>query len=621
MSSAHPNPASELPFRSADVFELWGDTPLFPGPGWRLAWALAEVEQQQLHGALIAGRLAERLRETLPELAIDPDPWQAIRSAADQPGIAILRAIVALAQLLLQPAELEISDPLLPVRLHPDALLLRSNQHALAGSALRMAARFTGAAWLLDRGAAPPNPAGLRRDLADLRVQVRICCDHPLTAAQLAEAHRRGIPAFLIDPSQRLYQLGTGIHSRWISSTSNDRDSAFGVEIARDKRKTHDLLRQLGLPVPREMRLPVNGEDRDLLKAATRIGYPCVLKPQDAEQGCGVTANIIADSELLAAAQKARKYSRRMLLLQEHIMGDDFRLNVVDCRLMFVVKRTPPSITGNGINTALELIEQENVQRLERRAAGQIAGMIDAHDPEVMLYLSRVGLAMDSRPEVGQKIRLRGHANVSTGGHREVIDLAAIHPVIRRQCEAIACSLRLEICGIDYISPDISLPPEQCPGAYIEVNSMPQNNLSRVPMLLDNLFPEGRAHSMPTTIIIAHWHQLSASRLAGELDALLSSHPGATIGIPASLRRQIWPLLSSRDQQHAQVYGHPRELSLNRAISHAIHLTSPELILSRGLPVSGAVTLIPLERIEQLQPAAAWQQFFQSYGHTPAGMR
>lgn len=620
MSSANPDPVSEPSFRSADVFELWGDTPFFPGPAWRLAWPLAAAEQQQLHGALIAGRLADRLRGSFPELAIDRDPWQTIGPAGEQPGIAILRAIVALAELLLQPAQLEICAPLAPVQLKHDVLLLRSNQHTLAGRALVMAARLTGAAWSLERGA-PLNPSELRQALADLRGKVRICCGHPLTAAQLAEARRRGIPALLIDPAQRLYQLGTGIHSRWISSTSNDHDSAFGVVMARDKSRTHDLLRQLGLPLPKEIRLSVDVEDRELLRMAARIGYPCVLKPKDAEQGRGVTANIASDSDLLAAAQNARKFARRVMLLQSHIAGDDFRLNVVNGRLVFVVKRTPPSITGNGIHTVLELIEQANVQRLERRAAGQIAGMIDAQDPEVMLYLSRVGLAMDSRPETGQKIRLRGHANVSTGGHREVIDLAAIHPVIRRQCEAIACSLRLEICGIDYISPDISLPPDQCPGAYIEVNSMPQNGLSRVPMLLDNLFPEGRAHSMPTTIIIAHWHQLSASRLAVELDSLLSSHPGATIGIPASLRRQIWPLLSSRDQQHAQVYGHPRELSLNRAISHAIHLTSPELTLSRGLPVSGAATLIPLDLSDQLRPAAAWKQFFQSYGHTHGGTR
>jgi len=142
---------------SADVFELWGDTPLFPGPGWRLAWPLAGAERQQLHGALIEGRLWNSLRASFPELATGPDPWERVGPLGNQSGIEILRAIVALAQQLLQPAELEICTPFLPVKLHPDALVLRSDQHALAGGALGLAARCTGAAWLLERGVPTPE--------------------------------------------------------------------------------------------------------------------------------------------------------------------------------------------------------------------------------------------------------------------------------------------------------------------------------------------------------------------------------------------------------------------------------------------------------------------------------
>lgn len=593
---------------SPQVFELWGDSPIFPGPAWRLAWLLEEPDQRMVNEALASGRLWNTLRAGFPGLADLPDPWQPANRLGDQGKSLSLRAIAALAEALLQPAPLEICAPFVPVKLQPACLVLRCDQHELAGSALNLAATLTWSAHLAGIGARVNLP-GLRQTLTELMRKVRICCDHPLTAAQLAEARRRGIPAFLLDPGQRLYQLGTGCHSRWISSTSNDHDSAFGVAIAHDKSKTHELLRQLGLPVPTEICLPSDVSHVQLLAAVGRLGYPCVLKPRDGEQGRGVTANIANGEELLVALRTARGYTRKHLLLQKHIRGEDHRLNVSSGKLVFAVRRRPPAITGNGKDSVLELIELANVLRRKLRQSGAIAADIDPGDSEVLSYIARAGLQISSVPAAGHHIQLRGNANVSTGGLREELDLNAIHPMIQQQCVAIARSMRLENCGIDYISADISLAPEDCGGSYIEVNSMPQNATIRTSLLIDNLFPDRHPHSVPVTIVICDWNQMSTVEFERVMAKILQIRPGETIGIPSELRYQIWPLLTSVLRERVHVYSHPRELLLNYATSHAIYLTNAELALHRGLPLALAATVICKIPPSTLQPAAAWEMF------------
>ena len=448
--------------------------------------------------------------------------------------------------------------------------------------------------------------------------KVRICCDHPLTAAQLAEARRRGIPAFLLDPGQRLYQLGTGCHSRWISSTSNDHDSAFGVAIARDKSKTHELLRQLGLPVPTEICLPSDVSNVQLLAAAGRLGYPCVLKPRDGEQGRGVTANIANGEELLAALRTARRYTRNHLLLQKHVRGEDYRLNVSSGKLVFVVRRRPPAIIGNGKDNVLELIEQANILRRRLRQDGAIAADINPEDSEVLSYIAKAGLQITSVPVAGHHIQLRGNANVSTGGLREELDLAAIHPLIQQQCVGIARSMRLENCGIDYISTNIGLAPDDCGGSYIEVNSMPQNATSRIKLLIDNLFPDLQPHSVPVTIVIGDWSQMPTVEFERVIANVVHIRPGETIGIPSELRHQIWPLLTSALRQRVHFYSHPREVLLNSATSHAIYLTNAELALHRGLPLASAAAVIFKIPLSRLQPAAAWEMFIRRCNQAPS---
>lgn len=612
MNPTQQSGPAEQPITTAQIIELWGDGPIFPGPGWRLNWPLATEIQQRLNAALLSGQLWSTLQTNIPELAQLPEPWQASRQSSGHPSVIALKAIAAMADVLLKPARLEIREPHVAVKLRTPHLVLYSDQHELAGNALQIAAAIVLTGYMKQQRKRV-DLGGLQKALTDLMQKVRLCCGHSLTTAQLAEARCRGIPIFLIDPTQRLYQLGTGIHSRWISSTSNDHDSAFGVAIACNKSKTHDLLRQLGLPVPREIRLPQNASDKQLIAAADQIGYPCVLKPQDGERGRGVTANIENPAELLQAARKAKSHTKKSLLLQNHVHGHDFRINVINGEITFAIRRTPPCITGNGINTISELIEIENIKRRSSKNTDHISGEISLNDPEVQYHIEKAGFGQKSIPHKGRQIQLLGNANISTGGLREEIDPNIIHPIICQQCLAIANTLRLETCGIDYICSDISAAPSTCPGAFIEANSMPQNSAKRAIKLLDNIFPDNTDHSIPITIILGDWDQKDSTELNEQAVDLISSRQTATIGIPVQLEAQIIPILDKKHQQRTYIYTNPRELLINRSISEIIHITSINLVFKHGLPAPKGRTIFSLASNDGLQPNMAWMQLLGRY--------
>lgn len=567
----------------AEIVELWGDGPIFPGPGWRLSWRLDTENQQQINSAILSDQLWATLQDSIPDIAMLSSPFKDANISRAKPEVLALTAIGKLADSLLKPANLEVRQAYDAARLRHACIVVHSDHHELAGDALRLSADLI----LICHLAQKRSDLTLKRyqrALKDLAQRLRICCGHTLTMAQLEEARRRGIPTFLIDSMQRIYQLGTGVHSRWTCSSSNDHDSAYGMDIASDKSRTNDLLRQLGFPVPKELQLPHNINDQQLIAAANQIGYPCVLKPKDGEQGRGVAANITNTVELLKGASRVKAHTRNELLLQKHIQGDDFRINVVGDKITFAIKRTPPMVTGNNMNTILELIQEENTKRRKMKSQGQIAGIIDSNDSEVKDFIQRAGFSLNSILPLGHRVQLRGNANVSTGGLREDVQVDSIHPVIRQQCLAIARTLRLEICGIDYISADISAAPWNCPGAFIEANSMPQNSAIRAASLLDNLFPSDKPHSVPEIVILGDWERIVSIKARHQINEIIDSNREAAIGIPAQLLPWLDSFLDKKYWQRVHIYKSPRELLLNRTVRKIIHFTSPKLVLRLGLP-------------------------------------
>lgn len=291
------------------------------------------------------------------------------------------------------------------------------------------------------------------------------------TLSFLQAAHGLGIPWCHI--ANNVYQFGWGRHGRWLDSSFTDQTSTISAGLARDKVACAQVLRAAGLPVPRHQLV---GNARQAMQVARALGYPVVVKPANLDGGIGVLAGVRDDEGVQRAFDAASKFSKRVLV-EQFIEGSDFRLRICKGEVIAVVLRQPAAVVGDGASTVQALIDRANAQRQQSATAVDPSAEQGSRpitvDDEVRQWLADQGLGLDSVVAAGQRVRLRGAANVSLGGtSREVTPLA--HPDNLALAVQAAAALRLDVAGVDLLLPDIAQSWRQTGGAICEVNAQPQ---------------------------------------------------------------------------------------------------------------------------------------------------
>lgn len=199
-------------------------------------------------------------------------------------------------------------------------------------------------------------------------------------------------------------------------------------------------------------------------KLAEELGYPLYIKPNEGTQGLGVQ-KVTNATQLTEALERALQTNDRMLL-QRAVTGRDYRLIILDGKVLAITERRPFSITGDGTKPIQSLLA-EKASRLKTRGGGH---KISADDLRITKMLESQGLALTSIPEAGQELQLLPNANLSTGGQAvDVTQTAAIeHQQLAVQA-AQACGLRY--AGVDLLCEDIS--NRNAPAHVLELNAGP----------------------------------------------------------------------------------------------------------------------------------------------------
>src|SRR6185295_12131107 len=105
-----------------------------------------------------------------------------------------------------------------------------------------------------ERAAHDPSPFDFHEELVRLVRLAQRRAFGPSTAALVRAAEERDIPWIRLN-NRSLVQLGHGKFQRRIQATVTSETRHTAVEIASDKRLTNQILSDLGLPVPRQMRV------------------------------------------------------------------------------------------------------------------------------------------------------------------------------------------------------------------------------------------------------------------------------------------------------------------------------------------------------------------------------
>jgi cyanophycin synthetase len=352
----------------------------------------------------------------------------------------------------------------------------------------------------------------------------------PSTGAIVEAAAARNIPWRRLTQGS-LVQFGWGSRQRRIQAAELDSTSAVAESIAQDKDLTKKLLHAAGVPVP--MGRPVTDVE-DAWKAANDIGLPVVVKPQDGNQGKGVTVNITSREQLELGYKAAADYGE--VMVERYLPGHDFRLLVVGNRLVAAARRDPPHVIGNGEHTVRELVNQVNTD--PRRGEGHATSLTKIRlDDIAVARLSTLGMTPDSVPGIGERVVLRNNANLSTGGTAtDVTD--DVHPDVAASAIAAARMVGLHICGVDVVCENVLQPLEEQHGGIVEVNAAPGLRMHISPSygkgravgeaMVDELFSHGDDGRIPVVAVTGTNGKTTTARLIGHLFSASGLRVGMT---------------------------------------------------------------------------------------------
>jgi cyanophycin synthetase len=262
-------------------------------------------------------------------------------------------------------------------------------------------------------------------------------------------------------------RVGWGTKSQTFYGSSIDADSAIGVAICQNKHTTASVLRLAGFPVPDHV--PVRSFEA-AREAARRLGWPVVVKPADRERSEGVTAGIATEGELRAAYDVATRLSGS-ILVESHVPGDCHRIMVAKDELIYVVKREPKLVVGDGSSTVAELVAANNAKEAESHPPWRrnVAALLDE---DALRRLERSGRTPQSIPGQGEIVHLRGITSNQWGGR--LTDLTeTIHPENVRLAFDAARTLGLAVAGVDLMSVDVSVPWHENGAVINEMNARP----------------------------------------------------------------------------------------------------------------------------------------------------
>ncbi|MEO5606805.1 MAG: cyanophycin synthetase [Polaromonas sp.] len=352
----------------------------------------------------------------------------------------------------------------------------------------------------------------------------------PSTGAIVDAAVARGIPYRRLTKGS-LVQLGWGSRQRRIQAAELDATSAVAESIAQDKDLTKKLLRAAGVPVP--LGRPVTSLD-DAWRAAGEIGLPVVVKPQDGNQGKGVTVNILTREHLEIAYRAAAEYGE--VMIEKFLPGCDFRLLVVGSKLVAASRREPPQVVGDGQHSVRELIDIVNQD--PRRGEGHATSLTRIRlDDIAVARLDAQALSPESIPERGRRVVLRNNANLSTGGTAtDVTD--EVHPAVSASAVAAAHMVGLDICGVDVVCESMRHPLEEQNGGVVEVNAAPGLRMHLSPSygkgravgeaMINELFPTGDNGRIPVIAVTGTNGKTTTTRLIAHLLAAHGLRTGMT---------------------------------------------------------------------------------------------
>lgn len=331
------------------------------------------------------------------------------------------------------------------------------------------------------------------------------------------EAWRRGLNVkfYLKDnPENKLlirYSLSDNTKEYHFESSMGDKLTSYAYEVCENKDETKKVLKKSGVPVPEGKRFVEEVENNEIINYARELGYPVVVKPVSENAGKGVFSNIQNEEDFIDILHHVRNdLGYQDIIVEKYIVGIEYRIFLIEGKVVAAVNRVPANIIGDGTHTIEELIDLKNKSKQDNPT---VSSKIIVKDKEVTQSINELGYDYYSIPLENEKIYLRKKSNVSAGG--DSIDVTEnltpeLIEIAERAMDSIA---GLNICGLDMIVDE-----EENTGTVIEINTKPMLGLHVFPV-------EGTPRDIVTPIIDHYFPKTKGknkSQLYFNFDAILA---------------------------------------------------------------------------------------------------
>lgn len=245
----------------------------------------------------------------------------------------------------------------------------------------------------------------------------------------------------------------------------------------RDKEVTKMIFDAVGIRTPK-------GIVADSFKSAAaaikkrRLRYPVILKPTHGSRALGVTWDIRSEKDLFGAfahfKEIERKHSlkHKTFLVEEMFIGDEYRVLVLNGKVISCVQKIPASVIGDGTSSIKKLVTAFNKTRLP--------GFKIKIDDTALETLKKNHLTLDTVLSKKQILRLRNNLNMSDGG-RSLDVTKKMHPFFQEVCVRATKTAGLSFGGVDVIAEDISTDKKGY--VILEINPNPYYNMNEKPLV------------------------------------------------------------------------------------------------------------------------------------------
>lgn len=244
--------------------------------------------------------------------------------------------------------------------------------------------------------------------------------------------------------------------------------------LTKNKQITKLVLESIGIRTPQGFVAESYKEALSFFKKY-KPSYPLIVKPLDGSLARGVTWNIRSLGELKKAVtffdkSKKQKFSR--FLVEEMYIGDEFRVLILNNKVLSCVKKIPATIIGDGKSTIKELIKTFDKTRLK--------GFEIKLDKIAKETIAQNNFTLRSILPSGYILKLRNNLNMSDGG-RSVECTEKMSKHLKDVCVRATAAAGLTYSGLDLMTKNLSTPKDDY--VILEINPNPFYNMHEKPLV------------------------------------------------------------------------------------------------------------------------------------------